>query len=99
MSRTLRVKKYLANTKKRAAKGTPDEVTTKADDNPMLVEDGGDVKVSESADKVTKRLPPRKPLIGLTEVRRSLHLVVGRNLWTKAFSLGKQERRFQPHYP
>ena len=41
ITRTQRVKKYLANEKKRAAKGTPDEVTTDADDNPTLVEDGG----------------------------------------------------------
>ena len=60
MSRTPRVKKYLANTKKRAAKGTPDEVVTEADDNPILVEDRGDIKVSESADKVTKKTALKK---------------------------------------
>ena len=63
MSRTLRVKKYLANTKKSAAKGTPDEVGTKADDKPILVEDGGDVKVSESADKVTKKTAPKQTTV------------------------------------
>ena len=61
ITRTQRVKKYLANEKKRAAKGTPDEVTTDADDNPMLVEDGGDVNVVPmSADKVTTKTAPKK---------------------------------------
>ena len=61
MSRTPRVKKYLANTKKRAAKGTPDAETTDADDNPTLVEDGSEVNmVPMSADKVTTKTAPKK---------------------------------------
>ena len=45
ITRTPRVKKYLANNKKRAAKGTQDTETIDTDDNPTLVEDGGDFNV------------------------------------------------------
>ena len=61
MSRTPRVKKYLANTKKRAAKGTPDEETTEADDNLMFWKMGEMSRFPSQLTRLPKRLPPRKP--------------------------------------
>ena len=57
------VQEILGKYEKRAAKEKPDEEGAVADDNPVVVEDGGDVMVSESADQVTKKTAPKKTTV------------------------------------